>query len=315
MKKTTAAAVYNSKKKNNFVNRVKNQKYLLIMLAPCLLYYILFRYIPMFGLVIAFNRYNFADGIFGSPWVGLDNFSQFIFGPYFWRLMKNTFLTSFYDLLFGFPAPIIFALMLNELAGRKFKRLVQTVSYLPHFLSAVVVVGLMKQMLSPTSGIVNAAICALGGESINFFMEKGWFRFLYVISGIWQNFGWGAIIYIAGIAAIDPALYEAAEIDGAKRFKKMIHITIPGITPTMIILLILRMGTLLDVGYEKVLLMYNPGIYETADVISTYVYRNGIQEANYSFGTAVGLMNSVIAMILIIASNTISKRVSETSLW
>ena len=312
-----ASIVQPKKKKQNknFLKKVKQQKYLLILLFPCLLYYAIFKYIPMYGIIIAFKKYDFRYGILGSPWVGFEYFKQFIQGPYFFRLVRNTFLLSFYDLIWGFPIPIIFALLLNEIQNKKFKKAVQSISYLPHFISIVIVVGLLKQMTSPTSGIINLMIQRFGGQPINFFMNKEWFRTLYIASGIWQNFGWGAIIYIASISSIDPQLYEAAQMDGAGRFRCMWHITLPGISPTIVILLILRLGRLLDVGFEKVLLMYSPGIYETADIISTYIYRAGIQQANYSLGTAVGLMNSIIAFVLIVIANKISQKVSETSLW
>lgn len=269
----------------------------------------------MAGVVIAFKKYDFRYGVFGSPWVGLEYFRQFVAGPYFLRLVRNTFLLSIYDLIWGFPIPIIFALLLNEIQSAKFKKTIQTISYLPHFISVVIVVGLLKQMFSPTTGIINAMLMGIGVEPVNFFMEKHWFRTLYIGSGIWQGFGWSAIIYIASIASIDQEIYEAAQIDGAGRFRCMWHVTLPGIRPTIIILLILRLGNILDIGYEKVLLMYSPGIYETADIISTYIYRAGIQQANYSLGTAVGLMNSVVSFVLIIITNKISQKVSEVGLW
>lgn len=291
------------------------QKYLFLMLLPCLLWYVIFHYVPMYGLIIAFKEYDFMAGILGSQWVGLQYFKQFFENPYLWRILKNTFVISINSLVWGFPVPIIFALLLNELGSLKYKKIVQTVTYLPHFISVVIMVGLLKQLTSPTTGVINAAVTALGSEPINFFMEKSWFVPLYVLSGIWSDFGWGAIVYIAAIAGISPELYEAATVDGAGRFRRVWHITIPGIMPTVIVLFILRMGNVLNVGYEKILLMYNEGIYETADVISTYVYRNGIRNANYSFGTAVGLLNSVVALILIVITNYISNKVSDVGLW
>lgn len=313
---TSFSAASNNKGKGSlFLKKVRQQKYLLLLLLPCMIYYVVFKYIPMYGIIISFKRYDFRYGILGSKWVGLQYFRQFIQGPYFFRLVKNTFLLSLYSLFWSFPVPIIFALLLNEIKNNKFKKAVQSISYLPHFISVVIVVGLLKQMVSPTTGVINSLIQALGGEPINFFMEKDWFRTLYISSGIWQSFGWGAIIYIAAISSIDTQLYEAAKMDGSGRFRCMWHVTLPGIRPTIVILLILRLGSLLDVGFEKVLLMYNPGIYDKADIISTYIYRAGIEQSNYSLGTAVGLMNSVIAFILIIVANQISKKVSETSLW
>lgn len=304
------------KKKKSVWATISEQRYLMVLLIPALLYYLIFKYVPMYGLVIAFKDYDFMSGIFGSPWVGVKYFAEFIQGPYFWRILRNTFKISLTNLVFGFPLPIIFALFLNELKNQRLKKLTQTISYLPHFLSVVVIVGLMKQLFSPTSGIVNTVITSFtSGEAINFFMEEQFFIPLYVGSGIWQDMGYNAIIYIAAIAGIDPGLYEAASIDGAGRFRKIWNITLPSILPTISILLILKLGSLLEVGYEKILLMYNPNIYEVSDVISTYVYRSGIQSANYSFGAAVGLMNSIVALILIVASNKASNKLSGNGLW
>ena len=292
-----------------------DQKYLIIMILPCLIFYFVFHYMPMYGVIIAFKKFDIAQGIMDSPWVGFKNFIMFFQGPYWWRLIRNTFLLSAYNLIFYFPIPIIFALFLNEVKNKWFKKTVQTVSYLPHFVSVVIVVGLLQSMLSPSSGIVNKVITSMGGESINFFMMPEWFRTLFVSSTIWQEFGWGSIIYLAALSSVDSGLYEAARLDGAGRFRCMWHVTLPAIRPTIITLLILKVGNLLTVGYEKVIMMYNPGIYETADIISTYVYREGISKANYSFGTAVGLMNSVVSMVLILITNAVSKRLTETSLW
>lgn len=303
------------KPRSKFRQTVYNQRYLLIMLLPCLLYYIIFRYVPMYGLIISFKKYDFVKGIMGSEWVGLKYFIQFFQNPYFGRVLFNTLNISVSSLIWSFPAPIIFALLLNEVRGTYFKKLVQTATYLPHFISLVIIVGLMKQLTSPTTGIINKIIAAFGGEPINFFMEKGWFVPLYILSEIWCNFGWGAIVYIAAIAGINQELYEAATVDGAGRFKKIWHITIPGILTTVIIMLILKLGGMLTVGYEKILLMYNESTYEVADVISTYVYRNGIQQFNYSYGTAVGLMNAVVDLLLIVSANYISNKVADTGLW
>lgn len=279
------------------------------------MYYVIFRYIPMYGLIISFKKYDFVKGIFNSEWVGFKYFIQFFKNPYFGRIVFNTLNISLSSLVWSFPVPIIFALLLNEIKGTYFKKAVQTATYLPHFISLVIMVGLMKQLTSPTTGIINKIITVCGGESINFFMDKNWFVPLYVISEIWSNFGWGAIVYIAAIAGINQELYEAATVDGAGRFRRVWHITIPGILPTAVILLILRMGSMLEVGYEKILLMYNESIYETADVISTYVYRNGIQQFNYSYGTAVGLMNAVVDLLLVVGANYISNKLTDSGLW
>ncbi|WP_336772518.1 ABC transporter permease [Paenibacillus sp. MMO-58] len=285
-----------------------------LMALPVLAYYIIFHYGPMYGLQIAFKDFQPSDGIWGSAWVGFKHFESFFNGIYFWRLITNTILLNLYELLFGFPAAIILALLLNEIRKSSFKRIVQSISYLPHFISIVVVAGMMVDFLSRT-GLVNQLLGSFGFQPVDFLMEEGWFRFLYVSSGVWQGVGWGSIIYLAAISGIDPTLYEAARIDGAGRWRQTLNVTLPGIMPTIIILLILQMGNMMSVGSEKVLLLYNPLTYSTADVISTYVYRKGVLEASYSFTAAVGLFNSIISFILILAANKISRRFSETKLW
>jgi putative aldouronate transport system permease protein len=290
-------------------------RYLLLLMLPVIAYYIIFHYVPMYGVTIAFKNFSAAKGILGSPWAGFKWFEQFFRSIYFSRIVRNTVLINVYGLLWGFPVPIIFALFLNELKDGVFRRSVQTISYLPHFISVVVVVGMIVNFLSPLDGIVNVALKAIGHEAINFMSEAKWFRTIYISSGIWQGFGWNSIIYLAAITSIDPTLYEAAEIDGASRLRKVWHITIPGILPTVIILLILNLGNIMSVGYEKIILMYSPATYETADVISTYVYRRGILNAEYSFGAAVGLFNSVINFLLIILVNRISKKITDIALW
>ncbi len=286
------------------------------MLLPGLIYYIIFRYVPMYGVVIAFKDFNARLGILGSPWIGFEQFIRFFTHPYFFRLVRNTFLISFYSLLIGFPAPIILALMLNELRNQTYKRFVQTVSYLPHFISIVAIVGILTLLLSPTNGFVNVVLTKVFGmEPIYFMAEPGWFRPLFVASGIWQNIGWGAILYLAALSQVDVQLYDAAIVDGTSRMQKIWHISLPSIMPTIAILLILRIGTLFYVGFEKVILMYNPVTYSTADVIGSYVYRRGLQYAEFSYGAAVGLFNSVVNVLLLITANWISRRVTEQSLW
>lgn len=285
-----------------------------VMAIPVIAYYLIFHYGPMYGLQIAFKDFSPAKGILGSPWVGFKHFESFFNGIYFWRLIKNTILINLYDLLFGFPAAIVLALLLNEIRHSVFKRVVQSISYLPHFISIVVVAGMMIDFLS-RNGLINQILGSFGIESIDFLQKEGWFRFLFVSSGIWQGIGWGSIVYLAAMSTIDPTLYEAARMDGANRWKQTLHITIPGIMPTIVILFILQMGNMLTVGSEKVLLLYNPLTYGTADVISTYVYRKGVLEASYSFTAAVGLFNSVISFILIVAANSFVKRISENKLW
>jgi putative aldouronate transport system permease protein len=280
------------------------------MLLPVLLYYLIFHYGPMYGAVIAFEDFNPIKGVFGSKWIGLQNFQDFFSSVYFGRLLFNTVAISVLDLIFGFPAPIILALLINELRWNPFKRLVQTVTYLPHFVSVVVVVGMMVDFFA-RDGLVNQLL----GTNVSYMQSAEWFRQLFVGSGIWQHVGWLSIVYLAAIATIDPQLYDAAKVDGADRFRQMWHITIPGILPTIVILLILRMGMLMSVGYEKIILMYNPLTYETADVISTYVFRRGILQADFSFSAAVGLFNSAINFALLIGANRISRRLSGHSLW
>lgn len=293
---------------------LKLNKAIYMMLLPIIAFYIIFHYIPMTGLVMAFQRFRPGAGIFGSEWVGLRHFTDFFSSIFFVRIVRNTFLISFYDLLVGFPAPIIFALLLNELRNRYFKRIVQTVSYMPFFISLVIICGLIVEFTNST-GLVAQIVSIFGGSPTNYLGRPEYFRSIFVLSNIWQGIGFSSIIYLATLSNIDMQLYEAATIDGAGRMRQTWHITLPGIASTIIILLIMRMGSLLSVGFEKVILLYSPAIFETADVIGSFVYRRGLQEFNYGFSTAVGLFNSVIALILIVASNTISKKVTETSLF
>lgn len=298
-----------------FWQTVERDKYLYMLILPVLIYYVVFHYVPMYGIIIAFKKFQPLKGILGSSWVGFRYFEEFFTAPYFWRLLKNTLLLSFYSLVWGFPAPVLFALLLNEVRHKLYKRLVQTVSYLPHFISIVVIAGMVVSFTGLREGIVNQALVLFGMEPINFMAEPGWFRTIFVGSGIWQGFGWGSIIYLAAIAGIDPQLYEAAEMDGAGRWTRMWHITIPSLIPTIVIMFIMQMGHLMDIGVEKVLLLSNPLTYETADVISTFVYRRGVLNQDYSFATAVGLFNNVINLILLISVNALSRRLSQSSLW
>jgi putative aldouronate transport system permease protein len=294
---------------------ISRDKYLLLIIFPVVVYYIVFQYLPMYGILIAFKKFYPLRGILGSPWVGFQHFEQFFNSIYFWRLMKNTLLLSFYSLFWGFPVPIMFALLLNELKDNLFKKTVQTVSYLPHFISVVVIAGMIVNFTSPIDGVINQLLGWFGVEPIHFMNESSYFRSIFISSGIWQEFGWGTIIYLAAIAGIDPQLYEAAQMDGATRWHKMLHITLPCILPTIIILLILSLSRVMDVGFEKIILLYNPTTYETADVISTYVYRRGILGGDFSLSAAIGLFNNVINLILLVSVNYISRKVSETSLW
>jgi putative aldouronate transport system permease protein len=279
-----------------------------------LAFYLLFCYKPMYGILIAFKDYSPRRGIIGSAWAGFKYFSQFFSGPYFTRTLSNTVLINIYNLIFSFPAPILLALLLNELKQGLFKRSVQTITYMPHFISTVVIVGIIKTLFGH-NGMVADLLVFLGMERISIINTPQLFRALYVGSDIWQGVGWGTIIYLAAISGIDSELYEAAKVDGATRFRRALSITLPGIMPTVIILLIMRIGSMMSLGHEKIILMYNPNTYETADVISSYVYRTGIEQGSFSYSAAVGLFNSVINFFLVIGANAFSKRVSETSLW
>lgn len=292
----------------------KQNKELLILMIPVLLYFAIFHYGPMYGAIIAFKRYIPMKGIIRSPWVGLDNFVNFFSSNYFWRVLRNTLTISLSTIFFGFPAPIILALMLNEVKSTLFKRSVQTISYMPHFVSIMVIAGIIVSF-SGTNGLINDLLSLVGIERSPLLQRKELFVPIYVISDIWQHIGWGAVIYIAALAGIDPNLYEASAIDGAGRWTQMWHITLPGLKPTIIILLILRLGRVMSVGFEKVFLLYNPMTYETADIIATFVYRRGMIEGSYAYSTAVGLFNSAINFLIIIMANSISRRVSEQSLW
>lgn len=296
------------------ISDLKRNKIVYLMVLPVLVYYIVFDYIPMYGVSIAFKEFSPVKGILRSPWIGLEYFKEFLGSLYFWRLLKNTILLNVYNILWGFPAPIIFALMLNEIKNTYFKRFTQTVTYMPHFISLIVICGLIADF-TKTDGLINQIILIFGGEKSNLLMKPEMFRTIYIASGIWQGLGWNSIIYLSALSAISNELYEAAYIDGAGKWKQMIHVTLPGIAPTIIVLLILRIGSMLNVGFEKIILLYNPMTYETADVISSFVYRKGLLESNYSYATAVGLFNSVINLSLLIATNKLSKKYSETSLW
>ncbi|SDX35627.1 carbohydrate ABC transporter membrane protein 1, CUT1 family [Paenibacillus sp. PDC88] len=288
---------------------------LYLFIAPAFLYFLIFHYGPMYGIQIAFKNYNPVRGIFGSPWIGFDHFIRFFDSYYFWDLMWNTLTISLYELAVGFPIPIILALAFNELKHKRFKKLAQTVTYAPHFISMVVMVGMIISFLSPSTGILIHFIEWLGFDAPAFLTSPAWFKTVYVLSGVWQSAGWGTIIYLAALSAADPGLHEAAIIDGANRLQRIWNINIPVLVPTMTILLILNMGSLLGVGFEKILLMQNPLNMESSDVISTFVYRSGLENAQYSFSTAVGLFNSVINAILLIVVNQIARRTSENSLW
>lgn len=303
-----------SGKNRPFIKDILKNKYVYLMLLPVVLYYIIFWYWPMYGAQIAFRDFSPGKGIWGSEWVGIQHFREFFNSRYFVRLLRNTLLLNVYDIIFGFPAPIILAILINEIRNDLFKRSIQTITYLPHFISMVVICGLITDFAA-SDGVFNDILRAFGIDSIPFLLRPEWFRTVYVSSEIWQTLGWNSIIFLAALVNIPAELYEAAKIDGAGKLKQLFHITIPSLVPTIVIMLILRMGKIMNVGMEKILLLYNPATYETADVISTFVYRKGILEMSFSYSTAVGLFNSVISFILVVTVNRISRKLTESSLW
>lgn len=292
---------------------VKRNWSLYLLLVPVILFFFLFHYKPLYGALIAFQDYRPSRG-FGQSWVGFKHFIRFFENPYFGRLLKNTLSINCLDLIFGFPAPIILALLLNEMKGSKFKVISQSIMYLPHFISSVVICGMIVQFCL-TDGIFNDIVDFFGGERISMLQQPSLYQPIYVVSGIWQTFGWNSIIYVAALAGVDKELYDAASVDGAGKWKQMVHVTLPSIAPTIITMLILRIGKLMSIGHEKTMLLYNEAVYETADVISTYVYRYGMLNQEWSYSTAVNLFNTAVNLILLIAANKISRKVSETSLW
>lgn len=294
--------------------RIKRSRYLYLMLALPILYYILFHYMPMYGVTIAFKRFNARQGISGSPWIGFTHFSKFMGDTYFWQVLRNTLSLNVLDIIFGFPAPIILALLLNEVRSLRFKRTVQTISYLPHFLSTMVVCGVLTNFLS-REGLINDMFTLFGGERQAFLSDPSAFQIIFVGSGIWQGLGWGAIIYLAALSGVNVELYEVAVLDGANRWQQMLHITLPSIAGTISIMLILRFGAIMSSNTDKVLLLYNGKTMPVADVIGTYVYRRGLLENSPSYSTAVGLFNSLINIIMLLTVNRLSRRISETSLW
>jgi putative aldouronate transport system permease protein len=288
---------------------------LYVLIIPPALFFLIFKYYPMLNAVLAFKDYNVIKGIWGSPWVGFKNFNLFFDNPMFLTLVKNTIYVSGYLLLAGFPIPILLALMLNEVRNGRFKRLVQLVSFAPYFISTVVMVSIIMLFLAPRLGFVNVALNYLGMESINFLGEPGLFRSIYVWSDIWQTAGYSAVIYLAALAGVDPTLYEAAKVDGASRFQKIVNVDLPGILPTIVIILILNVGSVMAIGFEKIYLLQNPLNLGTSEIIATYVYDIGLRNANYSFATAVGLFNSVINLILLVGVNSLAKRFLNNSIW
>lgn len=305
-------------KSKSLLQKIWRARLLYLILLPGLLHLIIFKLLPVLGMVIAFQDFNIFQGIGKSRWVGLEHFRTFLQDSYFWKLVRNTVLLALYNLLFVFPIPIVFALFVNEIRLNGIRRFVQTLSFFPYFISSAVLVTMMYKMLSPQGGLVNNGLNALGFESIFFMAEPGWFRPIYVMLNVWQLFGYYAIIYIAAMTAIDPALYEAAEIDGANRFQKIFRITLPSIRNTIVVMFILAIGQLFTLDLDKILMLYNPSVYETADVIQSYVYRQAFATTgfpNYSYGAAVGLVQSVIVFLLVITTNELAKRYSDSRIF
>ena len=294
----------------------KKYKFIYLMIIPVLLYYVIFCYIPMYGSLMAFQNYNLTKGVFGSEWAGFKHFINYFNGPYFARTLRNTLVLNIYALVFVFPAPVIFALLLNEINPVRYKKVVQTISYLPYFISMVVVTGIIKDFTS-SHGIITYLYQMITGNSnaMNLMIKPELFRTIYIISEIWQFVGFNSIIYICALSGINPELYEAATIDGASRWKRMIHITLTGIKPTIIVLFILQLGSIMNVGFDKVFLLYNQSIYETSDVIATYVYRQGLIQGDYSYAAAVGLFNTTVNFIILISANALSRKVNKVSLF
>ena len=298
----------------NAKTKIQKNKQLYLFVLPAFLIILIFSYGPMYGVIIAFKDYMPSLGIFGSPWVGFKHFQRFFDSYYFWDLIKNTLGISLYSLALGFPLPIILALALNEIKDGPFKKLTQTVTYAPNFIAVVVMVGMVIAFLSPSTGVINHFLEAIGLERINFMTDPKWFKTIYVVSGVWQSTGWGSVIYLAALSGVDTQLHEAATIDGASRLQRVWYINLPTIMPTMVILLIMNCGSLMSIGFEKILLMQNPLNMESSNVIATFVYKQGLLEAQYSFAAAVGLFNSLINSILLLVVNYVSKKLSDSSL-
>lgn len=298
-----------------FTRAVLKYRYLYIMLIPGIVFFIIFHYYPMYGVTIAFKDFQIAKGINASPWVGFKYFQQAFESPYFVQVTTNTIIISLYKLACGFPAPIILALMLNEVKNRYFSRIIQTITYLPHFISWVIIGGLLTDFLSPQGGLVNNILMSLDIKPIYFLASKQWFRSVLVISDIWKDVGWSSIIYLAALSSIDVQLYEAAQIDGANRLRQTWHVTLPGILSTVVILLILKLGTILNAGFWQIFILYNPAVYNVSDILDTWVYRTGIQNMQYSLATAVNLFKSIIALILVVITNKIASRLGNMGIW
>lgn len=317
MKQTasSAKAVPAKRRRVSALAILRRDYQLYLMMLPVVVYLFIFAYLPIYGVQIAFKDYNVALGIEESPWVGFANFERFFRSYQFWNILKNTLILSFYSLIAGFPIPIILALMITQVQREGFKKFVQTVTYAPHFISEVVIVGMLFLFLSPSSGIVNIVMGRFGMESINFMAESSMYKHLYVWSGVWQGAGWGSIIYIAALSSVNPELYESARMDGASKFQQILHIDLPSIMPTAIILLIMNMGSIMNQSAQKAYLMQTPLTASSQEIIATYVYKIGLIENQFSYSSAIGLFNNIINVILLVTVNTISRKVSDTSLW
>ncbi|WP_235885543.1 ABC transporter permease [Paenibacillus cymbidii] len=305
--------------KRGFFSNMWKYKFLYALILPGMIFFLVFDYVPMYGVVIAFQDYKPFGGIKGMfidpNWVGLKHFNDFFHSYYFGRLLRNTVVISLYKLVFGFPAPIVLALMLNEVKRAKFKKAVQTISYMPHFLSWVIISGLVITILSPTSGVVGELVKSFGGQPISYLGSPDYFRSILVGSSIWSGIGWGSIIYLAALAGINPELYESAEIDGASRFQKMRYISIPGISNIIAILFVFQIGGILNAGFEQVLLLYSPTVYQVGDIIDTYVYREGLLNTKYSYSAAIGLFKNVVGLLFLIIANVVVKRMGKEGIW
>jgi len=309
-----AARAVNTQGAGDVARRISKYKMLYVMLLPAVVFLIIFNYIPMYGATIAFKDFWMTKGILGSPWVGFEHFERLFATDKFWQVFRNTIEINLLRLLFGFPAPIVLAILLNEVRHKLFKRSIQTIVYLPHFISWVTIAGIIFSLLS-NEGLVNKIITAFGGESVNFLTSNAMFRPLLVLSGIWKEAGWGTIIFLAALAGVNPDLYEAATVDGANRFKQIVHITLPSLLPVISILLILNFGSMMNGGFDQVFNLYNTMVYESGDVIDTYVYRIGLTQGKYSMATAIGLFLNIINFLLLILVNQAAKRMSGQGIY
>lgn len=314
-KATIATKLKGEGNKSGVLAHMMNNKSLYLILLPGILYYMIFMYMPMYGVTIAFKDFDMFGGIFKSEWVGLKHFEQLFSSDTFFTVFRNSIVISLYKLVFNFPIPIVLAILLNEVRNIAFKRTVQTLVYLPYFLSWVVIAGLVINFLSPTAGVVNILIKSLGGETVNFLANRAYFRSILVLSDLWHGMGWNTIIFLAALTNIDMNLYEASKIDGAGRFKQILHITLPGIRSTIIVLLLMKIGNIMNNGFEQIFLLYNPMVYDVADVFETYVYRVGLVESRYDFSTAVGLFKSVIGLIMLVSANALARKFGEKGIF